>query len=360
MSCSKCNEEFVLKESHSRIYWMSGSDELNYKIKTFLESLKVTIEENQSLLYVEVENTKEFFIQNNDAIVKFFSYIERAEIKIFVAYPNEEFSFSSILKAKPLQIFINLIEDEDFFYIVNNESLMFEFQAIYDVHNEKIFGYEALVRGINKDGTTMHPTKLFSKSKRNGFDFKLDRLCREMALKAAAEKNIQKKLFINFIPTSIYDPKFCLFSTVRWSKHLNFDAKNVIFEVVQAESVKDKPHLKNILNYYRDEGFEVALDNVGEENSELNMMIKLKPNIIKVDRNILQNIHSDAFKQSTYKALYLLAKENGIKVLALKVESKQELQTILELGVDYVQGYYISRPKVDPELYVPELSKKVF
>lgn len=360
MSCSKCNEIFDLKESASSIYFISDSDELNLKIIKFLISENYEIKNNQSLSYTDVSNAKKFFIQNRLEIKKVFSTLECEQIKVVIVSAENTMNFSSIIKAKSLQMYINLMEDEDFFHIVNNEALEFDFQVIYDVHNEEIFGYEALVRGINSDESIMFPHKLFAKSKRNGFDFKLDRLCREMALKAASQNNVRKKLFINFIPTSIYDPKFCLASTVQWAKELKFDPNNIIFEVVQAESVKDKPHLKNILNYYRSEGFEVALDNVGEENSELNMMIKLKPNFIKIDRNILQNIHNDSFKQSTYKALYSLAKENGVKVIAERVESKQELQKILELGVDYIQGYYVSMPKNKPEVYVKEISKKLF
>lgn len=352
MSCVKCNEIFELKGEVSEIYWMSNSEELTQKIKLFLRVQDVDISHKNDFTTVNVQNTKDFFVQRKNNILEYFNYLELEDIKIFVAYTNTEFGFSSILNAKSLQSYINFIEDEDFFYIVNNASLEFHFQPIVDVQNGTIYGYEALVRGVRADGSLMYPYQLFRKSERNNFNFRLDKLCREMALKAAAKNNIKKKLFVNFIPTSIYDPRFCLSSTMQWAKKLNFDFKNIIFEVVRSESVKDKAHLKNILNYYREQGFEVALDNLGEENSELNMMIGLKPNIIKVDRNILQNIHNDKLKQSTYKALYNLAKENNIKVIAAKVESQPEYEALVKIGVDYVQGHYISMPTKEAETYI--------
>ncbi len=155
---------------------------------------------------------------------------------------------------------------------------------------KSIYAYEALVRGVKDDGTLMYPDILFRKSKANDQDFKLDRLCRETALKTAAAKKITQKLFINFIPTAIYDPEFCLAATEKWAKQLDFDPSQIIFEVVETELVEDQEHLKKILNYYRKKGYKIALDDVGEGYSSLNMLIELKPDIIKVDRNIIMEL----------------------------------------------------------------------
>jgi EAL domain-containing protein (putative c-di-GMP-specific phosphodiesterase class I) len=162
-----------------------------------------------------------------------------------------------------MQRTINLLEDSEFFDIVNNKTLTSYFQPIVNMHDGTIFGYEALVRGVKEDGTLMFPDELFSKSTRNDLNFKLDRMCRESALKTAAVKQITQKIFINFMPTAIYDPEFCLSSTMKWAKQLEFDPKNIIFEVVETQGVKDKNHLANILQYYRNEGFSIALDDVG-------------------------------------------------------------------------------------------------
>ena len=200
------------------------------------------------------------------------------------------------------------------------------------MHDKSIYAYEALVRGVKDDGTLMYPDILFRKSKANDQDFKLDRLCRETALKTAAAKKITQKLFINFIPTAIYDPEFCLAAT----------------EVVETELVKDQDHLKKILNYYRRKGYKIALDDVGEGYSSLNMLIELKPDIIKVDRNIIDGIDKNELKQSVYKALYSIAKEHGIQVLAEGVETKYELEMVQSIGVDFVQGYYFAKPSPEP------------
>ncbi len=78
------------------------------------------------------------------------------------------------------------------------------------------------------------------------------------------------------------------------------------------------------------------------------MLIDLHPDIIKIDRNIIKNIDKDELKQSTYRALYTLAKENDISVLAEGVETASELEMIESIGVDYIQGYYFGKPNAEP------------
>lgn len=348
MPCSKCNEVFELKHSASKIYFMSEIAELNKKCKLFMKKIGLQALEFEGMFFIEVEDAKQFFEENVDAMLSLFTQIEREEIKLHVQKSNETMSFMAILRAKPMQRYINLIADKEFFDIINNQSLTSYFQPIIQASDRTIFGYEALIRGVRADGSLMFPDVFFEKSARNDLNFKVDRMCRESALKTAAVKKIKQKVFINFLPTSIYDPEFCLASTVKWAKQLEFDPANIIFEVVETEFVKDQNHLKKILEYYRKQGYKIALDDVGEGYSNLNTLINIKPDIIKVDRQIIENIDKDEFKQSVYKALYTLAKEHGIEVLAEGIETAFELQMIESLGVDYLQGYYFGKPQVEP------------
>jgi EAL domain-containing protein (putative c-di-GMP-specific phosphodiesterase class I) len=348
MPCSKCQEVFELHNKKAKIYWMSEIDELVQKGKLFAKNLGLKTQQNNGIDFIEIDDVKNFFEENIDAISMNFNSLEAEDIKLHIQNEDEEFSYQSILAAKTLQRYINLIKDREFFDIVNNSSLTSYFQPIIRAEDKSIYGYEALIRGVKEDGELMFPGELFEKSARNDLNFKLDRMSRESALKTAAVKRINQKVFINFIPTSIYDPEFCLKSTVKWAQQLEFDPKNIVFEVVETESVKDKEHLKNILNYYKEQGFSIALDDVGEGYSSLNMLINLRPNIIKIDRNIIENIDKDELKQSTYKALYNLAKENNIEVLAEGVETCFELEMVESIGVDYIQGYYFGKPSVEP------------
>jgi len=348
MSCSKCTDKFMLEDKAVKIFFISEVEELASKMRIFLMKLGFDLQKLHDLVYVEVASEEQFFHSNADAFSTHFNELETQKIKIYVQEMCANFNIQALLSAKPLQRYINLIQDKEFFDIINNESLTSHFQPIVKAEDNTIYGYEALIRGVKANGELMYPYELFDKSSRNDMDFKLDRLCRESALKTAAVKKIHQKVFINFIPTSIYDPEFCLNSTVKWANQLEFDSKNIVFEVVETQNVKDQLHLKEILMYYREKGYKIALDDVGEGYSSLNMLIKLKPDIIKIDRNIIENINKDEFKQSVYKALYTVAKENNIEVLAEGIETPYEIETIRSIGVDYMQGYYFAKPSAEP------------
>jgi EAL domain-containing protein (putative c-di-GMP-specific phosphodiesterase class I) len=338
----------VLRHKKVTLHFLCEFDELILKMNKFLETLLFTPKSEPGLSTVVVEDKKDFFVSNFDAFYSFFSQAERESIKLFVEDESRPFSLQSILVAKPLQRYLSLLEDQEFFDILNSESITSHFQPIIDMRTNTIYGYEALARGVRADGSLMYPDELFAKSKRNDLNFKLDKLCRESALKTAATKKVHQKVFINFIPTAIYDPEFCLASTQKWANQLEFDPSQIIFEVVETELVKDQKHLKSILEYYREKGYKIALDDVGEGYSSLNMLIELQPDIIKVDRNIIEGIDKNELKQSVYRALYNMAREHGIEVLAEGVETAYELEMIQSIGVDYVQGYYFAKPSAEP------------
>jgi len=349
MSCVKCTEKFQLQSISSTIYFISEFDELIRKSFLFFTKLSLDVVLDDGVVCLKyVDDTKNFFRENIDALNETFNDMEKNDIKVFIEDENNKFNYKSIMSAKPLQRYINLFLDKEFFDIINNESLTSYFQPIIDMKTNTIYGYETLIRGVKADGSLMYPDELFEKSKRNDLNFKLDRLCRESALKTAATKKVHQKVFINFIPTAIYDPEFCLASTEKWAKQLEFDPSQIVFEVVETELVKDQKHLKKILEFYRSKGYKIALDDVGEGYSSLNMLIELRPDIIKIDRNIIDGIDKNELKQSVYRALYNLAKEHNITVLAEGVETLYELEMIQSIGVDLVQGYYYAKPTAEP------------
>ena len=346
MPC-KCRDMFYISEKKSEIHFITQINELIIKSSRIFKNLGFESKKVENIISIEVDNPREFFEENFDYLNTNFHDLEKDEIKIFIENEDNKLTLSSILSTKALNRYLHFIEDKNFFDIIENHSLTAYFQPIIDIQTNKIFAYETLTRGVLPNGELMYPDVLFAKSERNDMNFTLDRMCRETALKTTAVKKIDAKVFINFIPTSIYDPEFCLASTVKWAKQLEFDPKNIVFEVVETQNVKDKEHLKTILNYYRKEGFLIALDDVGEGYSSLNMIIDIKPDIIKFDRNIIENIDKNPMKQSIYKALRGICVDNGIKILAEGVETPYELEKVKEIGVDYAQGYYFARPSAE-------------
>lgn len=171
MSCSKCSEVFELLHKPANIYFMSEIEELMLKSKLFIEKIGMQLNESNQINFIKVEDAHDFFHENFDAIKNEFNELESQNIKLSIQDETQEFNFQSILGAKSLQRYINLIEDREFFDILNNQSLTSYFQPIIKASDRSIYGYEALIRGVKENGELMFPDDLFEKSERNDLNF---------------------------------------------------------------------------------------------------------------------------------------------------------------------------------------------
>ena len=138
------------------------------------------------------------------------------------------------------------------------------FQPILD-RAGSVWGYECLMRAFTAEGETISPGQLIAWARQENLLFMLDRVCREthIASAAAAAADEDVHFLINFLPSVIYRPEFCLRTTVAALEGTHLRPERVIFEVVETERVEDHAHLRAILQYYRDAGFKFALDDMG-------------------------------------------------------------------------------------------------
>jgi EAL domain-containing protein (putative c-di-GMP-specific phosphodiesterase class I) len=274
--------------------------------------------------------------------------MEREVVRVLFLEHTQTLSPVTLKEMRTLQKYKDLIGAAELSTLITNGSLTTHFQPIVDLKINAIYGYESLARGVNDDGSLIYPDRLFKWAREGDMLFYLDRACRESSLKTAAVKNIHNKVFINFIPTAIYDPEHCLQSTVKWAKQLEFDPKNIIFEVIESDHVEDLDHLKRILDFYKAQGFMVALDDVGSGYSSLNMIAKLLPDIVKIDRAIIDQIDTNEVNQSIFRAITQIAHENNIIVLAEGIERAEEVAFCSANGADLAQGYYFGKPNAEP------------
>lgn len=347
MSCLKCQTLPSLPTAGGELIISCHVTEMATKMMSYLDqnSISYQVDDPQTLT-IHVEIFTDFLLQLCDN--QMFSKIERNAIHLLLLENGEKLTPSKLRMMKSLQQYKDLTGAEYLSSLIANGSLTTHFQPIVDLSTNTIFGYESLARGVSEDGTLIYPDKLFQWGRDGDMLFYLDRACRETSLKTAAVKNIASKVFINFIPTAIYDPEHCLQSTVKWAKQLDFNPKNIIFEVIESDYVEDLEHLKKILDFYKSEGFMVALDDVGSGYSSLNMIAKLRPDIVKIDRAIIDYIDTNEINQSIFRAIVAIAKENGILVLAEGIERIEEATFCTKEGADLAQGYYYGKPNAEP------------
>lgn len=347
MSCTKCQVVPIIPEKGGEVIFSCDVPELCTKISLILDQQRINYVREDFYTLIASTECFESFLEH---LCRFatLNKLERQGIRCLFLEHSQPLTPSILREMRTLQQYKDLMGANELSLLISKGAITTHFQPIVDLVYGEIYGYESLARGVNDDGSLIYPDKLFNWAKQGDMLFYLDRACRETSLKTAAVKNIKNKVFINFIPTAIYDPEHCLQSTVKWARQLEFDPKNIIFEVTETEKVEDVEHLSKILTFYKSQGFMVALDDVGSGYSSLNMIARLKPNIVKIDREIIDGIDTNTVNQSVFKAIVSLAKESGIIVLAEGAERAEEVAYCAANGADLAQGYYFGKPSPEP------------
>ena len=213
---------------------------------------------------------------------------------------------------------------------------------------DRIYAHECLLRWRDEAERIQGPGALFDAARAADLLFQLDRSARETAVLTAAAAGMTENLFINFAPSAIYDPKNCLATTLAAIQSTGLAREKIVFEVIETEHVQDVEHLKSILAFYRDNGFRVALDDLGSGYASLNLLGALRPDIAKIDMDLVRDVDSDPFKAGIVRRIIDLAHEFGIEVVAEGVETAAEAAWLGEHRADFLQGFHFARPAPQP------------
>ncbi|MGD1858393.1 MAG: EAL domain-containing protein [Leptolyngbyaceae cyanobacterium] len=249
------------------------------------------------------------------------------------------------LKLSESDWLVNMLAEERF---VNH------FQPIVSIQDTtQIYGYESLIRGVDEQGNLVMPGSILTVATEAGLLAQLDRIARLRAIAQASQHQLQGRLFINFTPTALYDPVSCLRSTVEAIDAAGISHDQVVFEVVESDNPQDVGHLKTVLKFYREAGFSVALDDLGAGYSSLNLLHQLRPDFIKLDMEMIRDVHCDLYKASITEKLLEIAQKLHIQTVAEGIECVEELAWLRERGATLAQGYLIARPSAKPVTTTP-------
>lgn len=228
------------------------------------------------------------------------------------------------------------------------------FQPIVDVSSEKIWGYEALVRGLAGQGAYEVLSKV---TEANRYAF--DQACRVKAIELAGSRigNADAKLSINFMPNAVYEPKACIRATLEAASRTQFDPKRLMFEFTENEHMRDADHVSNIVSEYRRMGFTTALDDFGAGFAGLSLLARFQTDLIKLDMELLRGIDGSQVKQAIVRGLVAIATELNITLLAEGIETQAEFDVLRSLGIGLFQGYYFARPQVETFQTMTELAR---
>lgn len=228
------------------------------------------------------------------------------------------------------------------------------FQPIVDIVDARIWGYEALVRGVGGEGAYQVLSQV---TEQNRYAF--DQACRVKAIElaGAAIGGGDAMLSINFMPNAVYEPKACIRATLEAASRVQFDTSRLMFEFTENEQMSDVAHVRHIVEEYRRMGFTTALDDFGAGYAGLALLAAFRTDLIKIDMEVLRNIDGSQVKQAIVRGIVGIARELDIKLLAEGVETEAELTILKAAGITLFQGYYFARPQVETFQTFNELAK---
>ncbi len=247
--------------------------------------------------------------------------------------------------------------------IIISRNIKTYFHPVVSVKKKSIVGFEALSRGIcTIDSKVIPPSILFNLAEKEELTIDLDRLCREKALACFKHVLFDKDnlllLFLNVDASIIGKDNACYSELINLVDKLNINPNNIVIEIVESK-VNDAKALEKFVNAYKNHGFLIALDDVGVGHSNMSRISIAKPDVLKIDKSLVKDINKEYYKQEVLKSLVNLAKNIGSLVVAEGIEREEEAISILELGVDMLQGYYFSKPQMVDSACIKLVNNKI-
>ncbi len=243
-------------------------------------------------------------------------------------------------------------------FVIDNDAVAIVFQPIVDLRRAEIIGYEALSRPSKEAGFD-GPAEMFIAADEYGMINEIERVARKKIFSAVDEFDRDLLLFFNNSPPVFTSDSFVevISAEIEYLDHLQLN--RLVLEVTERTS----PNLIADLNVramlLRELGFQVAIDDVGAGVSGLNQIMSLRPNWIKLDRELINHIDYDPLKQNLIRTFVRFSRFSNIELIAEGVERVEELNVLIDLGVTHAQGFYLARPGDHTQTLDSDLQKLI-
>ena len=223
------------------------------------------------------------------------------------------------------------------------------FQPIYSVTHRRAVGYEALLRAHTAQGAPVSPLDVFASADSEAEVTHLDRLCRSLHLhNHAAIPAGSTWLFLNINPeVVVHGKRYGAFFAQLLQRHA-CPAHRIVVEILE-DAIRNEALLAEAVDYYRDLGCLVAIDDFGSGHSNFARLWRLAPDIVKLDRSLILQSTVNRQTRRILPGLVSLIHEAGSLVVMEGVETEDEALIALDADVDLVQGYYFGRPAAPGE-----------
>jgi EAL domain-containing protein (putative c-di-GMP-specific phosphodiesterase class I) len=215
--------------------------------------------------------------------------------------------------------------------------LWMAYQPIVETSSQAIFGFEALLRCDHAELSM--PLPVIATARHVEATQEMGRQIRRAVTADADRLPPQASIFVNVLAEDLHDEE--LFDP---RAPLSRIAHRVVFELTEQASLDAIPDVERRIQALRDLGFRIALDDLGAGYSGLSILARVHPEIVKLDRSLIHEVHRSERRQAVVGSMVDLCGALRISVIGEGVESADEAATLAQLGVPHLQGNLIARP----------------
>ncbi|WP_373095279.1 EAL domain-containing protein [Zhongshania sp.] len=229
---------------------------------------------------------------------------------------------------------------------LNGNRLVLFYQPILDLSLNKISHCECLVRMLDDEGQFISPAHFLGIAAESGMMQRLDFSVMEKAMRQQhiwEDSGIDTGLSINITAQTLEQPDF----EARLNELLQRTGANptrLIFEVLETDALEDLGAARKLLNNFKTVGAKIAFDDFGIGFTSFEYVRELPVDYIKIDQSFIRFIHERESDQVLVKSMVEMSHNLGKKVIVEGVETREALEIVRDMGVEYVQGYYLCRP----------------
>ncbi|KAM3092205.1 EAL domain-containing protein [Phormidesmis sp. 146-35] len=259
------------------------------------------------------------------------------------------------LNAQPLSSMTLMIKNAWFLQVLARQRLFFKYQPIFNLATGHVVAHECLARAKSEQGQCFGGQELIDAALSMNLTFEFDELARSTCLDSLAKLctrvgrvETPQTFFVNVLPNAIArDPK-TLEQNFQQVIDLGLRPEQIVFELTEVEALESYPQLSTLIEQIRDWGFGLAIDDLGSNVAIDHYCLEFRPDVIKLDRRLIQGCSRYVLKQVMIKSLLQFAHELGIAVLAEGLEDANDVDFCRELGVDMGQGFGLATPEILP------------
>lgn len=231
--------------------------------------------------------------------------------------------------------------------MIDNQMVRFAAQPILSARTGEVFGYELLMRSVVRE--LPDPLTVLRLARAQGKLQHIEHLTWFKGLEAAQllAGNLTASQEIRFFLNSIGTQGLSQDEETLLETRFGTLLPRVVVEVTEGDR-SDLMRTEQKLAFFRRHGGMVAIDDYGAGYNGEVALVLMTADIIKLDIAFVHGVDTDSDKQALIRNLVVYARERGIAVLAEGVETREEMRTLIRVGVDYLQGYYLGRPQYQP------------